>query len=189
MVETSVKKAGIGTAILQVLMLIIIIWIIEIINHSLGYQLSNYGILPRTSHGLMGILLAPLIHNGVGHTLMNTIPLFILGILVSIKNHHSMIKLSLLIVLIGGFAVWLFGRSAYHVGASGLIFGFFGFLLARGWYVRDISSVLISVITLFLYGGMIFGVLPLHGYISWESHLFGFLAGIVAARIISNPHK
>ena len=113
---------------------------------------------------------------------MNTIPLIILGILISLKNHKSLFKISVLIVVIGGFGVWIFGRAAYHIGASGLTFGYFGYLVARGWFARDLGSILIAVITLLLYGGMFWGIFPIHNYISWESHLFGFVAGIIAVK-------
>ena len=85
--------------------------------------------------------------------------------------------------MVGGVAVWGLGRTAIHVGASGLVFGYFGYLLARGWYDRKLSSILIAIAVLLLYGGLLLGVLPKGGFISWEEHLFGLIAGLLAARL------
>ena len=87
------------------------------------------------------------------------------------------------ILIIGGLGVWAFARPAYHIGASGLIFGYFGFLVAIGLYERSISSLVIASVTLFFYGGLILGILPTDSFISWEGHLFGLCAGIIAARL------
>jgi len=116
---------------------------------------------------------------------INTAPLVVLGILISIINHRTLLLSTVIIILSSGLGVWLVGRPGYHVGASGLIFGYFGFLLSRGWYGRDFGSILIAVLTVLLYGGMFWGIVPVEGPVSWEAHLFGFLGGILAARIIS----
>ena len=91
-------------------------------------------------------------------------------------------SVSIFVILCGGAALWLFGRVSYHVGASGLIFGYFGYLVARGWYERSTWAILAALLTLFLYGGLVWGVLPGRAFISWEGHLFGMLAGVLAAR-------
>lgn len=114
----------------------------------------------------------------------NTIPFIVLGILVSLRGLDDFFELSLIIMVVGGAAVWLFGRQAYHIGASGLIFGYLGFLVAAGWYERKFISLVVALIVLFLYGGMIWGVLPLRPFVSWEGHLFSLLAGIVCARLL-----
>ena len=90
----------------------------------------------------------------------------------------------MVIILVSGVGVWLLGRSGYHVGASGLIFGYFGFLIARSWYERSFSSILIALVTIVLYGGILLGVLPTRAGMSWEAHLFGLLGGILAARLV-----
>jgi len=114
---------------------------------------------------------------------MNTVPFAILGGLILMQEKKLFIEVSLLVLIVSGLAVWLLGRTATHAGASGLIFGYFGFLLASGWYARDAQSLVIAFFVLIYYGGMVFGILPLRAYISWESHLFGFLAGVLAARL------
>lgn len=165
--------------------LLLVIWAVELVNLLLGHRLNVLGILPRTVAGLPGIVLSPFLHYGIGHVLLNTIPLVILGGLVILHGPRVFLEVSLAIILVSGVGVWLFGRSGYHVGASGLIFGYFGFLVARSWYERSLSSILIAVITIVLYGGILLGMLPIRAGVSWEAHLFGLLGGILAARLVS----
>ena len=173
---------NIKDAVANVLGLLTIIWILQLVNVALRYKLCEFGIWPRTPAGLAGIVISPFVHYGFEHLLTNTVPLFVLGILIAMSNPRLFNKVTVVVVLAGGFGVWLFARPAYHVGASGLIFGYFGFLAARGWYERGIVPVLITIGVIFIYGGMIWGVFPVVPYISWESHLFGMVAGIIAAR-------
>jgi membrane associated rhomboid family serine protease len=165
--------------------LILIVWAVEVVNLLLGHRLNLLGILPRTIAGLPGIALSPFLHHGIPHVLLNTIPLVILGGLVILQGTRVFLEVSLVIILVSGVGVWLFGRSGYHVGASGLIFGYFGFLIARSWYKRSVSSILIALVTIVLYGGILLGVLPTRAGMSWEAHLFGLLGGILAARLVS----
>nr|VFK41598.1 MAG: Rhomboid family protein [Candidatus Kentron sp. SD]VFK47528.1 MAG: Rhomboid family protein [Candidatus Kentron sp. SD]VFK80230.1 MAG: Rhomboid family protein [Candidatus Kentron sp. SD] len=162
-----------------------IIWAVEIVNLFMGHGLSRFGILPRTAQGLMGIGLAPFLHAGPIHAALNTAPLFILGAFVSLRGVRTYLAVSVIVILLSGGAVWLFGRPSYHLGASSLVFGYFGFLVARGWYERSFLSLAVAAITILLYGGIIWGILPVRSYISWEGHLFGLIAGIIAARILS----
>ena len=171
------------TNLLLLLGAIALLWAVEIANLLTGHQLNTWGILPRSLMGLRGIPLSPFLHANLGHLLVNTLPFLVLGGLVVLRGRRAFLGASLLIILCGGTAVWLFGRTAYHIGASGLIFGYFGYLVARGWYDRSPWSILIALVTLFFYGGLVWGVLPTDAYISWEGHLFGLLAGILAARI------
>ncbi len=100
-----------------------------------------------------------------------------------LHGRQTFFEISIIIILVGGTALWLFGRSSYHVGASGLIFGYFGYLVSRAWYERSLKSIMMAFVTIFLYGGIIWGLLPIFSRISWEGHLFGLLAGILAARL------
>ena len=171
------------TNLLLLLGAIALLWAVEIANLLTGHQLNTWGILPRSLMGLRGIPLSPFLHANLGHLLVNTLPFLVLGGLVVLQGRRAFLGASLFIILCGGTALWLFGRMSYHIGASGLIFGYFGYLVARGWYDRSLWSILIALITLFFYGGLVWGVLPTDAYISWEGHLFGLLAGILAARI------
>jgi membrane associated rhomboid family serine protease len=162
---------------------VVLIWVIELINFSIGHRLSDWGILPRTLKGLKGIPLSPFLHASLIHVIMNTIPLAVLGGFVILHGRQIFFEISIIIILVSGTTLWLFGRSSYHVGASGLIFGYFGYLVLRAWYDRSLKSFIIAFATVFLYGGIIWGLLPTFSRISWEGHLFGLLAGILAARL------
>jgi membrane associated rhomboid family serine protease len=166
-----------------------IIWVVELINMSMDYRLNAWGIVPREVSGLRGIPCSPFLHAGIPHVLLNTIPFIILGTLVIIRGVNNFLGVSLFIILLGGLGVWIFGRHAQHVGASGLIFGYFGYLLARGWYGRDLISILIAVLVLILYGGMIWGMLPLREYVSFEGHLCGFIAGGISGWMQSEKKR
>lgn len=168
-----------------VFILIAIIWLVEIFNLANGNQLYTYGILPRSLNGLKGILLHPFIHGNLQHIILNTVPLFVLGIFVAIEGRATFLKLTMLIIIFGGGLLWLFGRPSFHIGSSVLIFGYFGFIIANVFYKRTIVSALVSIITLLLYGGLIYGIVPVSGYISWEGHLFGMLAGIYGAGLFA----
>ena len=161
---------------------IAILWAVEVVNLLTGHEFIKWGILPRTVKGLVGIPLSPFIHTGIMHLIFNTGPILILGGLISWRGKWIFLEKTFFIILVGGLGLWIIGRSSYHVGASGLIFGYFGYLVSRGIFKKSISSLIVSLITVFAYGGLIWGLLPTYSWISWEGHLCGFLAGIAAAR-------
>ncbi|MFP7570725.1 rhomboid family intramembrane serine protease [Marivita sp. S2033] len=161
-----------------------LVWGLQIINLITGYALNRwFGLLPRTLSGLDGILFMPLLHGSLAHVAANTAPLAILGALVAATAHRVALLSSAIIVGLGGLGVWLFGNTAIHIGASGLIFGWFGFLIARGFMERRPVPLLIALGVAVVYGAMLWGVLPGQPGVSWEAHLFGALAGVVAARV------
>ncbi len=112
----------------------------------------------------------------------NAITFFGVGGLIAFRGPLVLLRVSIIVIGLGGAGVWIFGRSSVHIGASGLVFGSFGYLVARGWYERKISSILVAIVVIILYGGLITGVLPTPGLLSWEAHLFGLIAGVLAAR-------
>ena len=162
-----------------ILLLVAMIWIVEIVNFILGHSLTSWGILPRSITGLIGIPLAPFIHVGFWHTVSNTVPLLILGGLTLASSEKRFWSSTIGAILLTGILVWLFARSSYHVGASGLVFAYFGILMGRAFIERSIVSVIVAVVTVMLYGGMLWGVLPIRSFVSFESHLFGLIAGVV----------
>jgi membrane associated rhomboid family serine protease len=163
-------------------------WVVEGADQLvLDGDLDRFGIVPRQIDGLSGIVLAPFLHAGFGHLLANTIPLLVLGGLIAFKGVRRLVAVSVGVVLIGGLGVWLFGRTAIHLGASGVVFGFLGYLVAAGVLERRLRSVILAVAAVALYGGLVWGALPGTPGVSWESHLFGLLAGIVMARIVTRP--
>ena len=162
-----------------IIILVTAIWIVEIVNFFLGHSLTSWGILPRSLGGLTGIPLAPFIHAGFWHAVSNTVPIIILGGLTLAAGGKRFWATTAGIILLAGILVWLFARDAYHVGASGLVFGYFGVLMGRAFIERNIVSVIVAVVTVTLYGGMLWGVLPIRSFVSFESHLFGAIAGVV----------
>lgn len=144
-------------------------------------SINSFGIIPRELYGLLGILLSPFLHGSLGHLIANSVGLLIFGSALAVleKNFFTTI---IGIIIMGGTGTWVFARSANHIGASGLIFGLFGYLLFLGYYQKKAKFILVSAITLLGYGTMIFGILPGTPGVSWEGHLFGFLAGVASAK-------
>ena len=175
--------------ILLLLGCVALLWSIECVNALLGHRLNRWGVLPRTLSGLAGIPLSPFLHGSFAHLSLNTLPLVTLGGLLILQGKRLFLSVSLWIILLSGAALWLLGRSAYHVGASSVLFGYFGYLVARGWYERSISALLVALLTLVLYGSIVWGVLPTRAYISWEGHLFGLLAGVLVARLTTPQRR
>lgn len=160
-----------------------LVWAVSLygllVDERLVYALA---LVPRRIEGLPGILSAPLVHGSFAHLLANTVPLLILGGMVIARGVAYYLAVTLAIVVLGGLGLWVFGRNAAHIGASGLIFGYFGLLVARGYYERSLQSIAVAIVVVVVYGGMIAGVLPRGDQVSWEAHLFGLLAGGLCAR-------
>ncbi len=174
----------VATTLVSVLLLA---WGIEIVDWLfLGQALNKWGTTPRTVRGLVGIPITPLLHGGFGHLAANSVPLFVLGMVVGLRGVRTLVETTCIVTLIGGAGVWLFARSVTHIGASGVVFGYFGFLIAQGFFDKRVRSLLVGVGVLVLYGGLFWGVLPQSDGVSWEGHLFGLLAGVLAARVSAN---
>jgi membrane associated rhomboid family serine protease len=166
-----------------------VLWLIEGLDALLLHgALDGFGIQPRTLTSLPAVLVAPLLHAGFGHLFANTIPFIVLGWLVMWRRTNDLFVVGLASALGAGLGVWLFGGAhTIHLGISGVIFGLLGYLLARGYYERSAPSIALALTALFLYGGMLWGVLPLQQGVSWQGHLFGFVGGVVAAYIMVRP--
>ncbi|KPQ34137.1 MAG: rhomboid-related protein [Phormidesmis priestleyi Ana] len=174
--------------ITTLLLLVIFLWVVEAVDWTVfrGGLDQWFGIRPRTISGLWGIVFAPFLHGNFAHLIANTIPLVSLGWLVMLRKTSDWIAVSVIAAFCSGLGTWLIGASnSTHIGASGVIFGYFGFLLLRGYFERSIVAIAFSILVAFLYGGIIWGVLPLQQGISWEGHLFGFLGGVLAARLLA----
>lgn len=178
-------------SIRPILILLTVIWIIEIVNQMIGHRLNMwFGLEPRRMEGLIGIPAMPLLHGGFGHLGANTLPLLILGGIGLFVAPERLWIATLWIVIASGLAVWLLARGGTVVGASGLIFGWFGYLVTLGALERSFRAVAGAVIVIAIYGGMIWGVLPQSDVrISWEAHFFGAVAGAVAAWMFAKQRR
>jgi membrane associated rhomboid family serine protease len=188
---SSRQKKSTAEELKTLLTVVGIFWIVEIIDFTIFKgKLDNFGIKPHNLIGLRGIIFAPFLHGGFGHLIANTIPFLTLGWLTMIQETSDFYVVSLVTAIVGGLGVWLFGGAgSVHIGASILIYGYLGFLLLRGYFQKNIPSILLSVIVFILYGGLIFGVFPSQVGVSWQGHLFGFLGGAIAAFAIAKEKK
>lgn len=160
-----------------------LIWLVKLFEFVTEIDLALLGVLPRTLKGFPGILFSPLIHGDWDHLLSNTLPFLILGFLLIYSYPKVALKVFVFIYLASGFMVWLIGREAYHIGASNLVYGFAFFLFFSGVFRKDIQSIAMSLLVVFMYGSIVWGVLPLRWEISWEGHLMGGIAGAFIAYI------
>lgn len=160
---------------------IALLWIVKAVEFSISGDFGDYGILPRKISGAIGIITGPLIHGDINHLFSNTIPLLILGIGVIYFYNKIAFEVIALIYLMTGVWVWIAAREAYHIGASGIVYGMVSFLFFSGVFRKDPKSIAVSLVVTFLLGGMIYGIFPTNENISWESHLLGSLAGVFCA--------
>lgn len=170
--------------------IVAIFWVLEIADQFIfNNGLNAYGILPRNIIGLRGILFSPFLHGNFPHLIANTFPFLILGWLVMLRETKEFFVVTAIATFVSGAGTWLFGSPAFHIGASGVIFGYLGFLLLRGYFERSFAAIFLSVVVAFFYGSLVWGVLPGQPGISWEGHLFGFIGGILAARLLGRKKQ
>ena len=157
--------------------------IVQVGQSVLGLDFAGYGILPRTPQGLWHIPFAPWIHHGIWHLARNAIPFVLLGWLIQSKDRLLFWEVTALLVVVGGLGTWIFGSSGYHAGASGVVLGFWAFLLADAFYSHAIRNIVMATLAVCLYGGLITSLVDLRPHISWAGHVCGMLAGVLAARL------
>lgn len=164
-----------------------IFWILEIADFFVfNGDLDSYGIQPHNLIGLRGIVFAPFLHGGFGHLMANTIPFITLGWLTMLQDTKDFYFASIMSALVGGIGVWIFGAAgSVHIGASILIYGYLGFLLLRGYFQKNFPSIALSVFVAIAYGSFIWGVFPSQIGVSWQGHLFGFIGGAIAAKMVA----
>jgi membrane associated rhomboid family serine protease len=183
--DTSADTRRLRVAFTVSLSFALLLWVLKLAEYLSGLDFTQYGIYPRQAGGLVGILCAPFIHGSVAHLFANTAPIIVIGTML-LYGFPRAAKVLLPVVYLGGGAVWLFAREAYHIGASGLAFGMLLFVFTIGVYRWERRTIAISLLVFFLYGGMISGVLPGAPNVSFESHLSGALIGIVLAFLLRN---
>ncbi|TDD22804.1 rhomboid family intramembrane serine protease [Kribbella turkmenica] len=187
--QTPAKRTGrpvdagrIGSGLKLLVLLVGLIWLSEIVDTALNGALDQYGIVSRDPEGLLGVVTAPFLHLGFGHLISNTLPLVTLGALIAVSGAARLFAVTALVTVIGGFGTWLVSPpNTITIGASGLVFGFAAYLITRGVFNRRLGQVLVGVLVVLVWGSALLGgLLPQDG-ISWQGHLFGAIAGVIAA--------
>ena len=165
--------------------LVVVIWLVSIAGFLFDSIVRTFALVPREISHLPGIFSMPLLHQGFAHLIANTLPLAVFSALLLTRGVDYFLRALIAITLGSGILLWLFGRSAAHIGASGVVFGLFGLLVARAIFTRSVESILIGGIVMLGYGGLLWGVLPTDSAVSWDGHLAGLLAGVLTARLLN----
>jgi membrane associated rhomboid family serine protease len=174
-----------GWAALLMLLLLVGLWVLEFLDQLSGNELDQFGIHAQDVDGLPEILTAPFLHAGWDHLISNSLPFYVLGFLVLLSGLARWLASSLIIIAISGMTAWLFTPpNTIILGASGLIFGWLTYLLARGIWSRRPAQVVVAVLVLVVYGGLIWGILPSTAGVSWQAHLGGAVGGVLAAWLL-----
>lgn len=163
-----------------------VLWVVQIVNAADAYDLDRFGLKPRQLDGLWGIVTEPFLHASWTHLLSNTAPVVLIGWVLMRAGIRTWGIVTAIVVLAGGVATWAVGPShTVIVGASGMVFGWLGYLLARAYLVRRLKWIIEAVLVLFFFGTLLYGLLPtLHSQVSWQAHVCGFLAGIAAGAVL-----
>jgi len=181
-----------------ILTFVALLYLVELIDQLTRHSLDANGIRPLQADGLWGIILAPVLHASWQHLMANTVPLLVLGFLMTLAGLSRFVWATTIVWILGGFGTWLIGNMGSscgptdHIGASGLIFGWLAFLVVFGFFVRRVWDIIIGLVVLFAYGGVLVGAMPVLGRcggVSWQGHLCGAIAGVVAAYMLSAPER
>ena len=185
--EKALFQKRLGLSMLIPGVFVFLMWLVKIIEVLFDLDLSRFGIYPLSLEGLPGIIFSPFIHANFGHLFNNSLPLFFLGTALFYFYSEIAVKVSLWTYFLTGLLVWLAGRSAWHIGASGLIYGLASFLFFSGIIRRYFRLIALSLLIVFLYGSMVWGIFPnIYKDVSWESHMLGFISGILLAVVYRN---
>ena len=182
----SIEKKHLLSVLFIPFLFLLVMWIVKIVEYNFELSFAHFGVFPQSLSGLKGVLFSPFIHKDFTHLINNSYPIFILGgILFSIYRKIAL-QLFVWLFFIAGFWLWIIGRPSFHIGASGIIYALASFLLVSGIIQKNPRLSAISMLIIFLYGSMIWGLLPTKEPISWEGHLAGFLAGVLVAVFYRN---
>jgi len=171
------SRANFRLAVKLSLVFVALLWLIQIVNWGLDLGPGDFGVRPRQVEGLLGILVAPLVHGDFGHLLANSLPLLILGTTMLYLYPRSALRVLPAVYFGTGIAVWLFARGSSHIGASGLVYGLVSYIFVAGLLRRDRRAIAATLLVCFLYGTLVWGVLPIQPRLSWETHLAAALIG------------
>ncbi|MGW7351856.1 rhomboid family intramembrane serine protease [Streptomyces sp. NPDC054784] len=179
---TSESNHRVKSALLIVLLWVGLLWVLEFVDQATGNALDTFGIEPRRTNELVDVVPASFLHFGFDHLMANTVPLLVLGFVAALRGTARFLAVAMTIIVVSGLGVWLTApEHSNTAGASGLVFGLFGYLLVRGFVDRRITDVALGGVVAVLYGSILWGVLPTSAGISWQAHLFGLMGGVLAA--------
>lgn len=188
---SEVEARHLGTVqagLLAVAVMLAVMWAVEVVDLLPGTSIDRWGVRPRSLRGLLGIVLAPFLHVSFRHLIGNTIPFAVLGAAIALGGVRQFAEVTVITAVVSGLGIWLFGGgSTVHLGASGLVFGFLGYLVARGLVARNPWWIAGGLLVLFFYGGLLWGLLPT-SRISWLGHVFGGMGGALAAWVLHGDH-
>lgn len=186
MSSTATPQRPLVRAIQVIGALLVLLWVVEIVNVLTGHALDNFGIVPRRLGSLAHIATAPLLHFGWAHLIANSVPFFVLGVIVYLDGVGRWVITTLTVVVTSGLLVWLMSPSgSITAGASGVVFGWLAYVLVRGFFTRRIGQILLAVLILAVYGGVLWGILPMTAGVSWQAHLGGAIGGVIAAWLLN----
>jgi membrane associated rhomboid family serine protease len=179
------KNADRVSAVRLVLLMVAAMWVLEILDLLTGHALDELGIVPRELYGLLGVVIAPFLHFGFAHLASNTIPFVVLGLIIAVGGTLRVLTVTAITALASGFGVWLLSPStSVTAGASGLVFGYAAYVIARGIVQRSLVYIAVGILVLPVWGaGLLMGLLPQAG-VSWQGHVFGAVGGVLAARLL-----
>jgi membrane associated rhomboid family serine protease len=178
------------TAVQLLLGIVLLMWALEVVDVALDNRLDQYGIVPRELEGLDGVIAAPFLHVGFGHLVANTLPFVAMGLVIALEGPLRLLGVTAITAVISGLGTWLIAPAdTIHLGASGVVFGYATYLIARGLFNRRVMEIAIGAGVALLWGGaLLAGLEPQQG-ISWQGHLFGAIGGVVAARVLSERRE
>ena len=181
------RRSGREQGLILVTAIAGVMWVAEIVDQVLGGDLDRYGIEPRETDGLVGIVAAPFLHADFAHLIGNTLPFLVMGMAIALSGVARVAGATVVIALVGGVGTWLVAPDGTnHIGASGIVFGYAGYLIARGLYSRNLLHLALGVVVIGVWGTtLLFGLVPTPG-VSWQGHLFGAIGGVVAARLLDH---
>jgi membrane associated rhomboid family serine protease len=186
----AIDRKGYGRAVQLLLAMVLLMWALEVVDAAVDHRLDRLGIEPREVDGLDGVVAAPFLHVGFGHLLANTLPFFAMGLVIALEGVWRLAGVTAITAVVSGLGTWLIAPAdTIHLGASGVVFGYATYLIARGLFNRRPLEIVIGVVVAVLWGGALMAGLEPQRGISWQGHLFGAIGGVVAARVLSERRR
>jgi membrane associated rhomboid family serine protease len=188
-IKENIEKKRLFISAYIPLLYVLLIWMLHIVQHLFEFDLTHLGVYPQKIKGLVGILFSPLIHGSWEHLMSNSVPLLVLGTMLFYFYPKPAWKVFLLLYFVTGIWVWFGARQAFHIGSSGIVYGLASFVFTCGVILKSVSLLAVSLLVVFLYGSIIWGIFPINWSFSWESHLSGFVLGIILAIYYRQENK